>query len=747
MGMYTDRIPQAMRGHKSWVLWKLEDIGNRTCKRPYQTNGTLAKLNDPDTWYMLDAVEAIWEKTENAFKGIGYVLQQDNLVIAIDLDHAIGHDGHNKPWAQEILDKADTTYCEISQSGTGYHIFGYGKLDKNYKLAVPGDPDGGQIELYRGYTPHSGKSSEGKYIAMTFNLYKGRSDLAGIQDCLKWLISRYEGAKSTGDTITPKTDNTPSVDVPDGDTITINGEAYTAQGIIELIEHHAHDSHLEKWQSLFHRGDTSAYGGDSSRADAAICNILCFWTHGNRMLIDSIYRQSALMRDKWDSTRGNSTYGEMTIDKAIEVWQQQGAKQFNGQLVFPCLNAKGKPIPGMRENLKAMLDYMGIKVRYNELKHRVDFIGLPPNCDNENRAIAYIRNKSLSYGLTSNENLIFSHLDYLASEDKYTPICDYLNECYAAVLDADIKESQIDALWATIHLKDTANNDFCRKLFIKWLVTCCVMAFNRGNDSAQGLLVLKGSQGIGKTRFLQRLMPKAQLTCAPGDKWFYSGDTMTTGDKDSVLRATSYWLVEWGELSETLKRSSYDSIKAFLTKETDTIRKPYAHAATTEPRRTVFIATVNDERFLADKTGNRRYWTLDVESIDNNTPVDVNTMWGEVMKLYRTGTVKPWLTKGEQALLADINRGSEKQSNEEILLLDSLDFNAPKDQWQSVTTKQVCILLDVQNNRCSLMGKALRGLVKRGLIEARNTNRGSLYTIPPMEYNNEKLFAESEDNE
>lgn len=740
MGQYTAYIPQAMQGHKSWVLWKLETICNRTCKRPYQVNGTLAKLNEPSTWSNLFEVEAAYEKATGAYNGLGYVLQQENLVVAIDLDHAIDSDGNNRPWAQKVLDKTNTSYCEISQSRTGYHIFGYGRIAKNYKIPIPDDPLGGQIEVYRGYTPNAGKSSEGKYIAMTFNVYNGRNDLAGIQDCLNWLESVHERAKATGGTDTPRKDNNPPVSVSDGDTVTINGEEYTARDIMAVIDSHQ-GKHHEKWQALFHDGDTSAYAGDSSAADMALCTMLCFWTHGNKTLIDSIYRESALMRDKWDSTRGESTYGEITIDKAIEYWQNHGAKQYNGQLVLPAVNAKGKIAIDSSENLKALLDYMGITVRYNLLKHKADFTGLPPYCDDNNTIITHIRNLSTPYGLTRNEGLISSNIDYLASMNRYSPVCDYLNKCYAAVLDADPKESQIDAIWATIHLKNTANKDFCKKLFIKWLVTCCVMAFNQGDKSAQGILVLKGSQGIGKTRFLQRLMPKEQLNCAPGEKWFYSGDTMATGDKDSVLRATSYWLVEWGELSETLKRSSYDSIKAFLTKESDTIRRPYAREATTEPRRTVFIATVNDERFLADKTGNRRYWTLDVESIDNDTPVDVDTMWGEVMKLYRTRTVKPWLDKAEIELLANANRENEKQSNEEILLLDSLDFNASKDTWQAFTTREICRLLELQNNRCSLLGKALRGLVNRGLIEARNTNRGSLYTIPPVVCDNDKLLG------
>lgn len=63
-------------------------------------------------------------------------------------------------------------------------------------------------------------------------------------------------------------------------------------------------------------GDTSAYGGDDSAADQALCNYFAFWTRKNRPQMDRLFRQSKLMRPKWDEKRGRQTYGEMTVDKA-----------------------------------------------------------------------------------------------------------------------------------------------------------------------------------------------------------------------------------------------------------------------------------------------------------------------------------------------------------------------------------------------------------------------------------------------
>ena len=68
---------------------------------------------------------------------------------------------------------------------------------------------------------------------------------------------------------------------------------------------------------LYDHGNIDAYSGDDSSADLALCNYLAYWTNCNEEQIDRLFRGSALYREKWDSKRGNLTYGQMTISKAI----------------------------------------------------------------------------------------------------------------------------------------------------------------------------------------------------------------------------------------------------------------------------------------------------------------------------------------------------------------------------------------------------------------------------------------------
>ncbi|UTF55630.1 hypothetical protein NGM29_19720 (plasmid) [Natronosalvus rutilus] len=75
----------------------------------------------------------------------------------------------------------------------------------------------------------------------------------------------------------------------------------------------------EKFDQLW-RGNTSGYDSQSE-ADMALCCMLAFWTGGNRVQMDRLFRQSGLIRGKWDDVHhaDGSTYGEKTLERAIAV--------------------------------------------------------------------------------------------------------------------------------------------------------------------------------------------------------------------------------------------------------------------------------------------------------------------------------------------------------------------------------------------------------------------------------------------
>ena len=85
----------------------------------------------------------------------------------------------------------------------------------------------------------------------------------------------------------------------------------------ELLEKARDADNGDRFDALW-RGDTAGYPSHSE-ADMALCNLLAFWTGGDRQRMDRLFRESGLMRDKWDEDRGADTYGERTIEAALDA--------------------------------------------------------------------------------------------------------------------------------------------------------------------------------------------------------------------------------------------------------------------------------------------------------------------------------------------------------------------------------------------------------------------------------------------
>jgi primase-polymerase (primpol)-like protein len=135
-------IPVELTTRDRWVR-------RSATKVPLTTTGMAASSTDPRTWSThKDAVAS------TAGVGLGFVLSDVDDIVCIDLDHAINSDGSLKPWAEEIVSNAGPTFIEVSQSGTGLHIFGYADVRQGRRIRRP---DGTAVEIY----------GTGRFIAVT----------------------------------------------------------------------------------------------------------------------------------------------------------------------------------------------------------------------------------------------------------------------------------------------------------------------------------------------------------------------------------------------------------------------------------------------------------------------------------------------------------------------------------------------------------------------------------------------------
>lgn len=289
-------VPEELKQLRQWVIWCEEIRDNKPTKIPYQINGQTAKSNDAATWTDFQTAAHTYQIQRVQANGIGFVFSPTDPYCGIDLDDCIDENQNIKTWAKPIVDKLTSVgYGEVSPSGYGIKFWTRAQLpdDTKHKVYVTTDgivcPQGnntaGEIEAY----------DTVRYFTITG---KGKYSIRDGQHVIEWLYEKYLKPQ-------PKpyqAQNHKQV-----------SQNLSNDGIIEKIRQ---SRQCHKFEALMH-GNTTGYGSESE-ADIALCAVIAFWTQDINT-IDTIFRQSELMRPKWDEKHraDGATYGQMTIEAAI----------------------------------------------------------------------------------------------------------------------------------------------------------------------------------------------------------------------------------------------------------------------------------------------------------------------------------------------------------------------------------------------------------------------------------------------
>jgi len=291
----SDALPAEIRTREQWVCWREEHRDGKPTKIPVTpSTGSFASSTDPDTWAGF-ATALEYAETGDA-DGVGFVFTEDDPYVGVDLDDCCNPESENVDGAaRDIIERLDS-FTEISPSGTGYHVLIKGDL-----------PDGrnrkGSVELY----------DNARFFTVTGNHVGGTpSRIARRQDALGAIHSEY--VQDTDDDASESGYSRNDI-----------GEAETDKGSDvstdltdeELIEKATNASNGAKFERLWN-GHIGGYDSQSE-ADMALCCLLAFWTGSDQTQMDRLFRQSGLIREKWDEVHyaDGSTYGEKTIERAI----------------------------------------------------------------------------------------------------------------------------------------------------------------------------------------------------------------------------------------------------------------------------------------------------------------------------------------------------------------------------------------------------------------------------------------------
>lgn len=175
------------------------------------------------------------------------------------------------------------------------------------------------------------------------------------------------------------------------------------------------------------------------------------------------------------------------------------------------------------------------------------------------------------------------------------------------------------------------DTEYVRTVTHKTMVAAVARIFEPG-VKFDYMLTLVGPQGVGKSTLFHIL----------AGEWF-SDSFHTFQGKEAYEQLQGAWIVEIAELAAT-KKSDVESMKQFITKRVDSYRQAYGRHISEFKRQSIFIGTTNDYEFLRDRTGNRRFWVVEVgveptlySMWDDLTQEDVNQMWAEALHYYRAG--------------------------------------------------------------------------------------------------------------
>lgn len=291
----VDDIPAELCARSQWVVWRYVEVDGRPTKKPFRVAKPLvgADSTNPREWGSFDAACALFNSNERLAQarrgaaGLGYVFAPDDPYAGVDLDKVI-EDGELHPGASRIVEELDS-YTEVSPSGTGLHVIVRGALQEGARNRTSSTPWGGEIEVY----------DRARFFCFTGKLWPtAPPTISGRHGELDALHTRFFPVKAKAERAT-YTPPTVSASRSDHEIITLASAAKNGAEFTALWP----GPHVE---------------GRASENDLSLCNHLAFWCGPDPDRIDGLFRQSGLMRDKWDEGRGATTYGRLTIDKALE---------------------------------------------------------------------------------------------------------------------------------------------------------------------------------------------------------------------------------------------------------------------------------------------------------------------------------------------------------------------------------------------------------------------------------------------
>ncbi|MFJ2331841.1 VapE domain-containing protein [Pseudomonas helleri] len=236
------------------------------------------------------------------------------------------------------------------------------------------------------------------------------------------------------------------------------------------------------------------------------------------------------------------------------------------------------------------------------------------------------------YNLRVKASSVIEAVSVVAHDNSFHPVRNYLNK-----LEWD-RVPRLDT-WLN-KVMGVTQSGYSAKVGKRWMISAVARVMRPG-CKADSVMILEGGQGEGKSTAMSIL----------GGDWFM--DTpFALGDKDGFQAIRGKWIIELGEL-DSFNKAESTKAKQFFSASTDTYRESYGRRTNDVPRQCVFVGTTNQDEYLKDATGNRRYWPVACTKVDLEQLREIrDQLWAEAMFCYEAGEIW-WVNRDETAMFSE----------------------------------------------------------------------------------------------
>jgi hypothetical protein len=337
------------------------------------------------------------------------------------------------------------------------------------------------------------------------------------------------------------------------------------------------------------------------------------WPEVARALDTALPKPGEATAKSWLATAKNNDEEEDEIN--AENWREYLATSDRGAILANEHNAVLA--------MKYAPEFAG-HIRLDEFAKRINILGGPlkdTNLEHVSVEAAMIL-QSNKYGIPCGRETCWAALGYVGSKNGFHPLRDWLQS-----LQWDGVE-RVKELLRAFTAKDNMLN---RAIFRRWMISAVARGIKPG-CKVDTMLILVGEQGAFKSTAFATLASPRWFVDTPID--------VRSGSKDAYMVLEGKWIIEWSEL-ESLARSERTAVKAFLSSQNDSYRRPYAAISVDQPRGCVVVGSTNKPEFLNDPTGERRFWPVvtregelvDIAWLERNR----EQLWAEAVHYYIAG--------------------------------------------------------------------------------------------------------------